>query len=73
MGEKSVLEIAEAEVLQRLAKAKAISGGELAGGVGLGDCERGHLMADDALREFLAAIGYRHVAEAFDAVEKWYS
>jgi len=38
-----------------------------------GDTEVSHGNADDALCEFLIALGYKHVADKFQDLLKWYA
>lgn len=37
------------------------------------DTEYAHVLADDAITEFLRVIGYGHLVDAWDEVSKWYS
>lgn len=37
------------------------------------DIEGAHGDADDAIMEFLRALGHSDVAEAFENIEKWYA
>lgn len=36
------------------------------------DSERAHSDADDALIEFLRALGFSEIADTFDKLTKWY-
>lgn len=38
-----------------------------------GDTEAAHMDADNALMEFVRALGFDDVAEAYDKVNKWYA
>ena len=38
-----------------------------------GDPEAGHSKADDVLVKFLRSLGYNRLADAWDAIEKWYA
>lgn len=38
-----------------------------------GDLERDHGEADDALLDFIKALGFPAIADAFDAIDKWYA
>lgn len=38
-----------------------------------GDTEASHGEADEILCNFLRALGHGDVADAFDAIEKWYA
>lgn len=37
------------------------------------DTEEAHRYADDVLIEFLKALGYTEIAEAWDVIPMWYS
>lgn len=38
-----------------------------------GDQESDHMHADDVLREFLMALGYKELVAAYDEIDKWFA
>jgi hypothetical protein len=62
MNEPSHVELAEAEALLRLRDLQKDR-----------DMERAHVNADTAICKLLVALGYEHVVNEYDKIDKWYA
>lgn len=59
--------------MDRVLEAKKAALTELRRCCGNPDTEAAHVDADDALMEFVRALGFDDVAAEYDRVKKWYS